>query len=109
MKTTATLSKKIALYARRSRITPNQYIDLIDNVLREAILPRKKKAPLILTTNHNPAIETPEGWTPASTGADFLAQLKALDLPAGYGDPNIDAVDIARQIRKEAENRSWRQ
>jgi hypothetical protein len=46
----------------------------------------------------------------APTGADFLARLELLDLPAGYGDPNIDAVELARRIREDAENnRPWNQ
>ena len=33
------------------------------------------------------------------TGAELLAELDALNLPPGYGDPSIDAPELARQLR----------
>jgi len=32
------------------------------------------------------------------TGAELADALEALNLPAGYGDPNIDAPELARQL-----------
>ena len=32
------------------------------------------------------------------TGADLLAELDALNLPAGYGDPAIDSPELASQL-----------
>lgn len=39
------------------------------------------------------------------TGAEVLAELKALNLPKGYGDPAIDSPELARQLRTEFSNR----
>jgi hypothetical protein len=32
------------------------------------------------------------------TGAELADALEALNLPAGYGDPDIDAPELARQL-----------
>ena len=41
------------------------------------------------------------------TGEELVASLKALKLPAGYGDPNIGATDLAQSLRRQAESRDW--
>ncbi len=43
------------------------------------------------------------------SGQDLLDELDADQLLIGYGDPAEDSVDLARRLRAEAENRSWRQ
>ena len=47
------------------------------------------------------------GSTQSGTGADLLAELDAAGLLNGYGDPTVDAPELARRLRKEAETRSW--
>jgi len=39
------------------------------------------------------------------TGAELLAELDALNLPPGYGDPTIDSSELARQIREQFSRR----
>ena len=34
----------------------------------------------------------------AKTGAEVWAELEAMNLPAGYGDPAIDSPELARQL-----------
>ena len=38
------------------------------------------------------------------TGADLADRIRSLPI-AGYGDPTIDSVELARQLRAEAESR----
>ena len=40
------------------------------------------------------------------TGKELVASLREQGLLGSYGDPNIDAVELARQIRREAEIRA---
>jgi len=44
---------------------------------------------------------------PAKTGADLVRNLEAAGLLKGYGDPNIDSVELARQLREQAQTRDW--
>jgi len=39
------------------------------------------------------------------SGQELVASLKALNLPAGYGDPNIRADELASSLRHMAETR----
>jgi hypothetical protein len=39
------------------------------------------------------------------SGADLLAELKALNLRPGYGDPSIDSPELARRLRKQFSER----
>ena len=38
------------------------------------------------------------GASRPKTGAEVLAELDALDMPKGYGDPAIDSPELARQL-----------
>ena len=49
-----------------------------------------------------PPIETGERL---QTGKELIASLRAKGLLGSYGDPNIDSVELARRIRREAEQR----
>jgi len=39
------------------------------------------------------------------TGAEAIAYWKANGLLGSYGDPEIDSIELARQLRQEAERR----
>ena len=41
----------------------------------------------------------------AKTGAEVLDELKALNLPLGYGDPSIDSPELARQLSAQFSSR----
>ena len=43
----------------------------------------------------------------AKTGADLLRNLLEAGLLNGYGDPEIDSLELARQIREQAQTRDW--
>ena len=44
---------------------------------------------------------------PPKTGAEFVDGLLAEGLLNGFGDPAIDAPELARQIREQAQTRDW--
>ena len=54
-----------------------------------------------------PRLPASGGAIETGTGEELVAALKALNLAAEYGDPSIDSVDLARQLRDDAEKRSW--
>jgi hypothetical protein len=43
---------------------------------------------------------------PAKTGAELIANLEAAGLMNGFGDPNIDSPELARQLREKAQTRA---
>jgi hypothetical protein len=44
---------------------------------------------------------------PYKNGAELLANLRSAGVLTGFGDPNIDSLELARQLRKQAETRDW--
>ena len=44
---------------------------------------------------------------PAKNGADLMANLRSAGSLAGYGDPDIDSPELARQLREQAQTRDW--
>jgi hypothetical protein len=44
---------------------------------------------------------------PAKTGADLLRNLEEAGLLTGFGDPSIDSLKLARQLREQAQTRDW--
>ena len=44
---------------------------------------------------------------PAKTGAELLRNLRSAGLLNGYGDPEIDSPELARQLREQAQTRDW--
>lgn len=43
----------------------------------------------------------------AKTGAELLRNLRSAGLLNGYGDPEIDSLELARQLREQAQTRDW--
>lgn len=41
------------------------------------------------------------------TGAELAAALQALPIPSCFADSSIDSVELARELRKQAETRVW--
>ncbi len=40
------------------------------------------------------------------TGKELIASLREKGLLGSYGNPNIDSIELARQLRREAEKRA---
>jgi hypothetical protein len=88
--------KIIERKATRLGITPSEY-------LRRLVEKSAKSKRTTQSKEVQPEFDKPK----IKTGADLLAALDALGLPSGYGDPNIDAPTLARQLRKQSETRDW--
>jgi CheY-like chemotaxis protein len=45
--------------------------------------------------------------TKPKTGAELIARLESKGVLTGFGDPAIDSLELARQIRERAQTREW--
>ena len=92
------VKRAIERKAKRQRMTTAEYLQ---RTVEKVALPTRtrKSRPNALVI---PASE--------KTGAEVLAELKALDIPKGYGDPAIDSHELARQLaaRMSRSEREWR-
>ena len=80
------VEEAIGRKAARLGITPSEYLGLL-----------AERAAKPARTSARPSKTKPSNDRPR-TGAEALAELKALDIPKGYGDPAIDAPQLARQL-----------
>lgn len=85
--------KVIERKAARLGITPSEYLTRL----------AEKSA------RQRPGISksAPNSHKKPRTGAELLAELDAAGLLNGYGDPNIDSPELARQLREQAQTRDW--
>jgi predicted AlkP superfamily phosphohydrolase/phosphomutase len=91
--------------AKRARVTPAQYVDVLDTL----ITGREVRKNIINSKIEMKGLEVPEEYVANTSGSDILSMWDKIGLTAGYGDPAIDSVDLARQIRQNAENnRVWK-
>ena len=79
---TTETEQAITRKAQRLGITPSEYIRRMADRAARPTKPR----------NARPTTQRPK------TCAEVLAELKALDMPKGYGDPAIDSPELARQL-----------
>jgi len=80
------IEEAIERKARRLGITSNEYLR---RMAERAARPARSV---------RPGKSAPSGDRP-KTGAELLAELDALNIPPGYGDPSIDSPELARQLR----------
>ena len=79
------VERAIERKAKRQRMTTDEY--LLRTVERAALPTRARKSRPIAKATGRP-----------QTGAELLAELDALNIPPGYGDPAIDSHELARQL-----------